>query len=61
VTASVQEVSTLIQNTSHEAGDTAAATEQASASIDEMGKIMAGMVKLVEEISIEMTKFNVNS
>jgi len=60
VTASIQEVSTLIQNTSREAGDTAAATEQTSASIDEIGKIMVGIVKIVEEITAEMTKFKVS-
>ncbi|MDD1728500.1 MAG: PAS domain-containing protein [Methanospirillum sp.] len=59
VTASIQEVSILVQNTSHEAGDAAAATQEASASIDEIGRIMTGVVGIVENITGEMAKFKV--
>ncbi|MDD1729772.1 MAG: chemotaxis protein, partial [Methanospirillum sp.] len=59
VTASIQEVSNLILNTSQEAGDAAAATEEASASIDEIGRIMNGVVGIVDNVSKEMTKFKV--
>ena len=57
VTASIQEVSDLILSTSREAGDTAAAIEEASASVDEISRIIAGVVKIVDNISNEMTKF----
>ncbi len=57
VTASIQEVSNLILSTSTEAGDAVAATEEASASVDEIGKIMGGIIEIVEKISSEMGKF----
>lgn len=59
VTANIQEVATLIQNTSQEAGNTAAATEEANASMDEIGRIMSGVVGIVETVTKEMSKFKV--
>jgi len=57
ITASVNEVSTLVINTSKEAGDAAAATEEASASIEQISKVVSDVSSIVEAVSGEMSKF----
>nr|WP_319540305.1 methyl-accepting chemotaxis protein [uncultured Methanospirillum sp.] len=57
ITASVNEVSSLVINTSKEAGDAAAATEEASASIEQISKVVNNVSTIVETVSQEMAKF----
>ncbi|HWQ64664.1 MAG TPA: methyl-accepting chemotaxis protein, partial [Methanospirillum sp.] len=59
VTASINEVSSLIQNTSKEAGDAAAATEEASASIEQIAKVVGNVSGIADVVSREMTKFRI--
>jgi methyl-accepting chemotaxis protein len=55
----VQNVSNIIQGTAKEAVDAAAATEETSASIDQIANVISNVNKVVEKVTLETSKFRV--
>jgi len=59
LTANVQNVSLVIQSTAKEAVDAAAATEETSASIDQIAHVIGNVNRIVENVTGETSKFRV--
>lgn len=57
--STVQNVSDLIQSTAKEAVDAAAATEETSASIDQIATVMTAVNTIIEKVTEETSKFKV--
>ena len=60
ITTSANEVSNLITRTSHEATDSAAISEETSASVDQIREVFADVNQAVEDLSREMQKFTIS-
>jgi len=56
---SVNEVQQLVHGTAKDAMDAAAAAEEASASIDQITKVVGNVNSIVDSVSREMSKFKV--
>ena len=55
----MNEVNTLVMGTAKEAMDAAAASEEASVAIDQIGKIIGNVIVIVDNVSKEVGMFRV--
>ena len=59
VTASISELANLLQETTRQAVDSAAATEEASSSIAQIEKVISEVSTNIEQVARELARFQV--